>query len=221
MLEKREQGAELIEKLVYVGRCVKVVKGGRKFSFSALVVVGDGKGRIGLGHGRGIEVADAKTKAFESAKKNMFRIPLRDSRTLHHDIKGRYCASSVVMRAAPSGTGIIAGGPIRAVFEALGVKDVVAKAVGSCNPHNIIKAAFDALTAIHPPKAVADKRGKKVTEIVHVREAKLAGKKGAEKEEGTVKAKADKAEANLSKEKVSAKKPTKSATTTKESASKK
>ncbi|EHI49382.1 ribosomal protein S5, bacterial/organelle type [SAR116 cluster alpha proteobacterium HIMB100] len=157
---------ELIEKLVGINRVAKVVKGGRRFGFAALVVVGDGKGRVGFGTGKAKEVPEAIRKATENAKRDMVRIPLRDGRTLHHDILGRYGAGRVQLRSAPSGTGIIAGGPMRAVFEALGVQDVVAKSIGTSNPHNMIKATFDALKSIQAPRSVAAKRGRKVAEVL-------------------------------------------------------
>ena len=147
-----------------------MVKGGRRFGFSALVVVGDGKGRVGYGSGKAREVPEAVRKATEQAKRAMIRVPLRQGRTLHHDIEGRFGAGHVVLRAAPPGTGIIAGGPMRAVFEALGIADVVAKSIGSSNPHNMIKATFDALTTVASPRSVAAKRGKKVGDIVGRRE---------------------------------------------------
>lgn len=167
----QSEGSDLIDKLVSINRVAKVVKGGRRFGFAALVVVGDGKGRVGYGSGKAKEVADAVRKATDSAKKSMVRISLRESRTLHHDITGRYGAGKVVLRAAPAGTGVIAGGPMRAIFEALGVQDVVAKSTGTSNPHNMVKATFDALQAIHSPRAVASKRGLKVGEVVSRREA--------------------------------------------------
>ena len=158
--------AELIEKLVGINRVAKVVKGGRRFGFAALVVVGDGKGRVGFGTGKAKEVPEAIRKATENAKREMVRIPMRDGRTLHHDIIGRYGAGRVQLRSAPSGTGIIAGGPMRAVFEALGIQDIVAKSIGTSNPHNMIKATFAALKLIQAPRAVASKRGRKVAEIL-------------------------------------------------------
>lgn len=176
-----------IEKLVSVNRIAKVVKGGRRFSFAGVVIVGDGKGRVGYGAGKAKEVPDAVRKATESAKKGMYRIPLREGRTLHHDIKGRYGSGRVIIRSAPPGTGIIAGGPMRAIFEALGVQDVVAKATGSTNPHNMIKATFDALSRIEAPRDIAAKRGKKVGEIVERREAGTTAAKtsdGAAKQTG-------------------------------------
>ena len=157
---------ELVEKLVGINRVAKVVKGGRRFGFAALVVVGDGKGRVGFGTGKAKEVPEAIRKATENAKRDMVRIPLRDGRTLHHDILGRYGAGRVQLRSAPSGTGIIAGGPMRAVFEALGVQDVVAKSIGTSNPHNMFKATFMALKSIQAPRSVAAKRGRKVAEVL-------------------------------------------------------
>ena len=156
---------ELIEKLVGINRVAKVVKGGRRFGFAALVVVGDGRGRVGFGTGKAKEVPEAIRKATEEAKRTMMRVALRDGRTLHHDIIGRYGAGRVQLRSAPSGTGIIAGGPMRAVFETLGVQDVVAKSIGTSNPHNMIKATFAALRRIEAPRSVAAKRGRKVAEI--------------------------------------------------------
>lgn len=169
--DRAEQGnlrdePELIEKLVGINRVAKVVKGGRRFGFAALVVVGDGKGRVGFGTGKAKEVPEAIRKATENAKRDMVRIPLRDGRTLHHDILGRYGAGRVQLRSASSGTGIIAGGPMRAVFEALGVQDVVAKSIGTSNPHNMIKATFNALKSIQAPRSVAAKRGRKVAEVL-------------------------------------------------------
>ncbi|MGE0754403.1 MAG: 30S ribosomal protein S5 [Alphaproteobacteria bacterium] len=171
--EERE-GSELVDKLVSINRVAKVVKGGRRFGFAALVVVGDGKGRVGYGSGKAKEVSDAMRKATDAAKKNMIRIPLREGRTLHHDLYGRYGAGKVVIRSAPAGTGVIAGGPMRAVFEALGVQDVVAKSLGSSNPHNMLKATFVALQEMKAPRAVAGKRDKKIGEIVERREGKLS-----------------------------------------------
>ncbi len=162
----REEGDELLDKLVHINRVAKVVKGGRRFSFGALVVVGDGRGQVGYGTGKAREVPEAIRKATDQAKRNMVRIPLREGRTLHHDVKGRYGAGRVVLRAAPPGTGIIAGGPMRAVFETMGVQDVVAKSLGSSNPHNMVKATFQALQTCSSPRSVAARRGKKVSEIV-------------------------------------------------------
>ncbi|NBX74149.1 MAG: 30S ribosomal protein S5 [Alphaproteobacteria bacterium] len=157
---------ELIEKLVAVNRVTKVVKGGKRMGFATLVVVGDRKGRVGYGSGKAREVPDAIKKATESAKRRMKRIPLREGRTIHHDVKGVFGAGRVVLRTAPAGTGVIAGGPMRAVFEALGIQDVVAKSVGSSNPHNMVKATFAALESMTSPRHVASRRGKKVGDIL-------------------------------------------------------
>ena len=165
---------DLLDKLVHINRVAKVVKGGRRFSFAALVVVGDGRGRVGFGTGKAREVPEAIRKATERAKRTMIRVPLRDGRTLHHDMQGRYGAGKVVVRSAPPGTGIIAGGPMRAVFETMGVQDVVAKSLGTSNPHNMIKATFDALTNSMSPRTVAARRGKKVSEIVSRRSGAAA-----------------------------------------------
>lgn len=165
---------EFVEKLVGINRVAKVVKGGRRFGFSAIVIVGDGKGRVGYGLGKAREVPEAIRKATERARKGLIRVPLREGRTLHHDVTGRYGAGRVVLRNAPSGTGIIAGGPMRAVFEALGVQDVVAKSVGTSNSHNMIKATFDALESCNSPRQVASRRGKKVGDIVGRREETAA-----------------------------------------------
>ena len=158
--------SEFQDKLVGINRVAKVVKGGRRFAFSALVVVGDGRGRVGFGTGKAREVPEAIRKATESAKKSMIRVPLREGRTLHHDIKGHFGAGKVVVRSAPSGTGIIAGGAMRAVFETMGVQDVVAKCTGTNNASNVIRATFDALRVSASPRQVAAKRGKKVGDIV-------------------------------------------------------
>ncbi len=173
--EERGEG-ELIDRLVSVNRVAKVVKGGRRFGFSALVVVGDGKGRVGYGSGKAREVPEAVRKATEQAKRNLMRVPLRQGRTLHHDVTGRFGAGSVILRAAPPGTGIIAGGPMRAVFEALGIGDVVAKSLGSSNPHNMVKATFAALAKVCSPRTIAAKRGKKVSDLVGRREGVEAGR---------------------------------------------
>src|ERR1700754_3956345 len=166
--DQRERSGEpeLIEKLVGINRVAKVVKGGKRFGFAAIVVVGDGKGRVGHGSGKAREVPEAIRKATEHAKKTMIRVPLREGRTLHHDADGHFGAGRVVIRAAEAGTGIIAGGPVRAIFEALGVHDVVAKSVGTSNPHNMIKAAFDALQHSNSPRSVAARRSKKVSDIL-------------------------------------------------------
>jgi small subunit ribosomal protein S5 len=157
---------ELQDKLVHINRVAKVVKGGRRFGFSALVVVGDQRGRVGYGHGKAREVPEAIRKATEQAKRTLVRVPLREGRTLHHDVTGRHGAGRVLLRAAPPGTGIIAGGPMRAVFECLGVQDVVTKSLGSSNPYNMIRATFEAFKDQHSPRMVAARRGKKVSEIV-------------------------------------------------------
>jgi small subunit ribosomal protein S5 len=168
--EDRGEQQEFVEKLVGINRVAKVVKGGRRFGFSAIVVVGDGKGRVGHGLGKAREVPEAIRKATDRARKALIRVPLREGRTLHHDVTGRFGAGLVVLRNAPSGTGIIAGGPMRAVFEALGVQDIVAKSIGTSNSHNMIKATFDALRNCNSPRQVAGRRGKKVGEIVGRRE---------------------------------------------------
>jgi len=157
---------EFVDKLVHINRVAKVVKGGRRFGFAALVVVGDQKGRVGFGHGKAREVPEAIRKAADAAKHHLIRVPLREGRTLHHDVTGRHGAGRVVLRAAPPGTGIIAGGPIRAVFETLGIQDVVAKSLGSSNPYNMVRAAFEALKHEDSPRGVAARRGKKASEIV-------------------------------------------------------
>jgi small subunit ribosomal protein S5 len=161
----RDGGDELIDKLVTINRVAKVVKGGRRFAFAALVVVGDQKGRVGYGAGKAREVPEAIRKATERAKKTMIRVPMKEGRTLHHDITGSFGAGNVVIRAAPAGTGIIAGGPLRAVFETLGIGDVVAKSLGSRNPHNMVKATFAALSGVTSPRAVANRRGKRVADL--------------------------------------------------------
>jgi len=170
----RQEGDELKDKLVTINRVAKVVKGGRRFSFAALVVVGDEKGRVGWGAGKAREVPEAIRKATERAKRTMIRVPMREGRTLHHDVVGEFGAGRVVLRAAPAGTGIIAGGPMRAVFETLGMGDVVAKCLGSANPHNMVKATFAALQRCTSPRAVAARRGKKVTDILAPRKEAAA-----------------------------------------------
>ena len=161
-----ERESEFVDRLVHINRVAKVVKGGRRFGFAALVVIGDQRGRVGFGHGKAREVPEAIRKATENAKRHMIRVPLREGRTLHHDIAGRHGAGKVQLRAAPPGTGIIAGGPMRAVFEVLGMQDVVAKSIGSSNPYNMIHATFDALTKQGSPRAVAARRGKKVSDLI-------------------------------------------------------
>ncbi len=163
---ERSEGDELKDKLVTINRVAKVVKGGRRFSFAALVVVGDQKGRVGWGAGKAREVPEAIRKATERAKRTMIRVPMREGRTLHHDVTAEFGAGRVILRSAPAGTGIIAGGPMRAVFESLGMGDVVAKCTGSRNPHNMVKATFAALSAAASPRSVAARRGKKVTDLM-------------------------------------------------------
>lgn len=160
-----ERDSEFVDKLVHINRVAKVVKGGRRFGFAALVVVGDQKGRVGFGHGKAREVPEAIRKATEAAKRTLMRVPLREGRTLHHDVRGKHGAGKVVLRAAPAGTGIIAGGPMRAVFETLGVQDIVAKSFGSSNPYNMVRATFDALKHEDSPRGVAARRGMKVSTL--------------------------------------------------------
>ena len=171
---REEEDSDLIDKLVHINRVAKVVKGGRRFGFAALVVVGDGRGRVGFGHGKAREVPEAIRKATEAAKRDMIFVPLRDGRTLHHDVHGHHGAGKVIVRAAPPGTGIIAGGPMRAVFEAVGMADVVAKSIGSSNPYNMVRAAFDGLKRQMHPKDVAARRGIKFSELQE-RRAALVG----------------------------------------------
>jgi small subunit ribosomal protein S5 len=171
-----DDGDDLVEKLVHINRVSKTVKGGKRFGFAALVVVGDGKGRAGFGHGKAREVPEAISKATAAAKKAMIRVPLREGRTLHHDGMGHFGAGRVYVRSAPQGTGIIAGGPMRAVFESLGVADVVTKSVGTSNPYNMIRATFEALSDQTSPKSVAQRRGKKIADLM----ARRAGLGSAE-----------------------------------------
>ena len=163
--KNNREDSDLVDKLVGINRVAKVVKGGRRFGFAALVVVGDQRGKVGFGTGKAKEVPEAIKKATDDAKKNMVKVPMKEGRTLHHDMKGHYGAGRVVLRSAPSGTGIIAGGPMRAVFETLGVQDVVAKSIGTSNPHNMIKATFDAFNSMNSPRSIANKRSRKVAEI--------------------------------------------------------
>jgi small subunit ribosomal protein S5 len=162
---REERDSEFVDKLVHINRVAKVVKGGKRFGFAALVVIGDQKGRVGFGHGKAREVPEAIRKATESAKRNLTRVALREGRTLHHDIAGRHGAGRVYLRAAPAGTGIIAGGPMRAVFETLGIQDVVAKSIGSSNPYNMVRATFDALKHQDSPRSVAARRNLKVSTL--------------------------------------------------------
>lgn len=170
--EQVREEPELIERLVGINRVAKVVKGGRRFGFAALVVVGDGKGRVGFGSGKAKEVPEAIKKATDQAKREMIRVPLREGRTIHHDVRGRHGAGRVLLRTAPAGKGIIAGGPMRAVFEAVGIQDIVAKAIGSNNPYSMVNATFAALKEMQSPRHVAGRRNCKVSDIVSNREAK-------------------------------------------------
>ena len=165
MRDVQERESEFIDRLVHINRVAKVVKGGKRFGFAALVVVGDQKGRVGFGHGKAREVPEAIRKATEQAKRQLIRVPLRDARTLHHDVTGRHGAGKVVLRAAVPGTGIIAGGPMRAIFETLGVNDIVAKSTGTSNPYNMVRATFDALKQVDSPRSVAARRGLKVSDL--------------------------------------------------------
>jgi small subunit ribosomal protein S5 len=168
--DREERDNEFIDKLVHINRVAKVVKGGRRFGFAALVVVGDQRGRVGYGHGKAREVPEAIRKATDEAKKSLIRVPLKDGRTLHHEVRGHHGAGKVVVRPAPAGTGVIAGGPLRAVFEALGVGDVVCKSMGSSNPYNMVRAIFDGLMNQQSPRMVAQRRGRSVTDIIARRE---------------------------------------------------
>jgi len=178
--QKEKGNSEIVEKLVAINRVSKTVKGGKNMSFAALVVVGDKNGRVGFGKGNATEVSDAKNKAFEAAKKAMTKVSLKEGRTIHHDIFARFCSAKVYLRAAPAGTGVIAGGPMRAIFECAGIHDIVAKSVGTSNPYNMIAATFAALKALVSPKIVAERRSKEISEIVKRRN--LALNHGAEKE---------------------------------------
>jgi small subunit ribosomal protein S5 len=166
---REEKDSEFIDKLVHINRVAKVVKGGKRFGFAALVIVGDQKGRVGFGHGKAREVPEAVRKATEGAKRALIRVPLKEGRTLHHDIDGRWGAGKVTLRTAPAGTGVIAGGPMRAVFESVGMADVVAKSTGSSNPYNMVRATFEALKKQSSPRSVASRRGKKVSDILRNR----------------------------------------------------
>jgi len=165
MRDVQERESEFIDRLVHINRVAKVVKGGKRFGFAALVVVGDQKGRVGFGHGKAREVPEAIRKATEQAKRQLIRVPLREARTLHHDVIGRHGAGRVILRAAVAGTGIIAGGPMRAVFETLGINDIVAKSQGTSNPYNMVRATFDALKQVDSPRSVAARRGLKVSDL--------------------------------------------------------
>jgi small subunit ribosomal protein S5 len=171
---------EFVDRLVHINRVAKTVKGGRRMAFAALVVVGDQRGRVGFGHGKAREVPEAIRKATESAKRTLIRVPLREGRTLHHDVAGRHGAGKVILRAAPPGTGIIAGGPMRAVFESLGMQDIVAKSLGSSNPYNMVRATIDALKSEDSPRTVAARRGLKVSVLQSRREGVDAAEAGAD-----------------------------------------
>jgi small subunit ribosomal protein S5 len=179
----RDENQEFQDRLVAINRVSKTVKGGKRFGFAALVVVGDQKGRVGFGKGKAKEVPEAIRKATEAAKRKMIRVPLREGRTLHHDVKGRHGAGKVVMRTAPAGTGIIAGGPMRAIFEMLGVQDVVSKSIGSANPYNMIRATMDGLSKESSPRNVAQRRGKKVSDILPKTDAPVEAAADAASEE--------------------------------------
>ncbi|MCF8495459.1 MAG: 30S ribosomal protein S5 [Alphaproteobacteria bacterium] len=186
--DRDREEPELVERLVGINRVAKVVKGGRRFGFAALMIVGDGRGRVGHGHAKAREVPEAIKKATEQARRNMIRVPLREGRTIHHDVHGRDGAGKVFLRSAPAGTGIIAGGPMRAVFEAIGIQDIVAKAIGSNNPYSMVNATFAALKDIQSPRHVAARRDRKISDIVSNREleagAELLADKGKEASEG-------------------------------------
>jgi small subunit ribosomal protein S5 len=169
----KNSNQELIERLVSVNKVSKTTKGGKNLSFAALVIVGDKNGRVGFGKGSAIEVVDAKNKAFEAAKKAMIKVSLKESRTIHHDTFARFCAAKVYLRSAPAGTGVIAGGPMRAVFECVGIADVVAKSVGTSNPYNLVAATFAALQGLNSPRSIADKKSKEISEIIKRRNLAL------------------------------------------------
>ncbi len=178
----QQKGAqEIVERLISINRVSKTVKGGKNMSFAALVVVGDKNGKVGFGKGNATEVTDAKNKAFEAAKKSMIKISLKEGRTIHHDISGRFCAGKVHLRSAPSGTGVIAGGPMRAVFECTGINDIVAKSIGTSNPYNMVAATFEALKSLIPPKIIAERRSKEISEIVKRRNLALKHKNSEQK----------------------------------------
>lgn len=178
--QKEKGNNDIVERLISINRVSKTVKGGKNMSFSALVVVGDKSGRVGFGKGNATEVSDAKNKAFEAAKKAMVKVSLKEGRTIHHDISARFCAARVHLRSAPAGTGVIAGGPMRAIFECAGIHDIVAKSVGTSNPYNMVAATFAALKDLISPKLVAERRSKEISEIVKRRN--LALNHGVEKE---------------------------------------
>jgi len=171
--QQAKASSEIIERLVSINRVSKTVKGGKNMSFAALVVVGDKNGRVGFGKGSATEVSDAKNKAFEAAKKAMIRVSLKEGRTVHHDTFARFCSAKVYLRAASAGTGVIAGGPMRAIFECAGIHDVVAKSVGTSNPYNLVGATFEALRGLASPKLIAEKRSKEISEIIKIRNLAL------------------------------------------------
>lgn len=183
-IENRDKETTITERLVFINRVSKTVKGGRNMSFAALVVVGDKNGKVGFGKGNASEVSDAKNKAFEAAKKNMIKVPLKEGRTFHHDIVAKFCAAKILIRSAPAGTGVIAGGPIRSVFECLGIHDVVAKSHGTSNPYNMVGAVFEALRRVSSPKVISEKRSKDISEIVKKRNLAL-GVQTPKKQEAT------------------------------------
>lgn len=165
--------SDLLERLISINKVSKTVKGGKNLSFAALVIVGDKNGKVGFGKGNATEVTDAKNKAFEAAKRNMIRVSLKEGRTLHHDTMGRFCAGKVNLRSAPAGTGVIAGGPMRAIFECVGIRDIVAKSIGTSNPYNLVAATFEALKSLTSPKLIAEKRSKEISEIIKRRNLAL------------------------------------------------
>ncbi len=170
---KNNSAGDLVERLISVNKVSKTVKGGKNLSFSALVIVGDKNGKVGYAKGNAVEVTDAKNKAFEAAKKKMVKMSLKEGRTIHHDVAGYFCSAKVYLRTAPPGTGVIAGGPMRAIFECAGINDIVAKSVGTSNPYNMVGATFDAIAKLASPKSVAEKRSKEISEIVQKRNSAL------------------------------------------------
>lgn len=180
--QKDKASSELVERLVSVNRVSKTVKGGKNMSFAALVVVGDKNGKVGFAKGNATEVTDAKNKAFEKAKKSMIKVSLKEGRTIHHDISAEFCSAKVHLRSAPSGTGVIAGGPMRAVFDCVGIQDIVAKSVGTSNPYNMIGATFEALENLLSPKIIAERRSKEISEIVKRRNLALGNVTSKDKE---------------------------------------
>ncbi len=182
---KNNSSNDLVERLISINKVSKTVKGGKNLSFSALVIVGDKNGRVGYAKGNAVEVTDAKNKAFEAAKKKMVKFSLKEGRTIHHDALGRFCSAKVYLRAAPSGTGVIAGGPMRAIFECAGINDIVAKSVGTSNPYNMVGATFNAISKLLSPKIIAEKRSKEISDIVKKRNSALGVVTKNGKEEGS------------------------------------